>query len=120
MQAWTPVSVIDPDHPRKDTAGTCQGAPFTLANATAADAQRLADVWKEADKLADAARAELAAATVKAQDADRVAAEALAVAHAAQAAAAGEPTDTAERVRVKFDTDGQVVEMRVDQLQVLA
>lgn len=119
MQAWTPVLVIDPDHPRTGTAGICQGVPMTPQAATEGRAAELAAAADQAEaQAADAAS--IAADTAAASKAAKAAATAARkAADKAAAEAAGEPVDTAPRVMVRFDADQAVECVPVAQLQAL-
>ena len=118
MQAWTPVRVIDRAHPRTGAAGICQGLPFTPQAASTGHALELARRADEAEALAvDAgmALAELVAAEAFARQAATEARQAAGDA----VATAREDHDPAQLVRVKFDADGQIVDVPVAALQML-
>lgn len=121
FQAWTPVLVIDPAHPRTGTAGVCQGEPLTREQVATASAEHLEDQALAAEaKAADAAAvaAELAA-TAKTLAAGAKAAREAADA-AAVAAANGTDTGAGPQVWVRFDSDLVEEPVDVSALQALA
>jgi hypothetical protein len=121
FQAWTPVLVIDPAHPRTGTAGVCQGEPLTREQVAIATAENLDDLALAAEaKAADAAAvaAELAA-TAKTLAAGAKAARKQADA-AAVAVATGTDTGAGPQVWVRFDSDLVAEPVEVSALQALA
>lgn len=119
MQAWTNVVVTDKEHPRTGTAGTCQGQPFTGADAAGQVLAQLLEDARAAHEASDKAAAAAAAAKSQAKEAADLAKRAQTAADAYAAEKGANTADLAPCVSVKFDADGATETVAVSSLQVL-